>query len=268
MGNFSMGIKYIIAGGDSFTLGSELAADELIENYTSNIGHNEELWAEHNNIFHSMPLEELRSYRDKCKNKSWANKFANKISTPISNVAVGGSSNSEIVFHLTNEYDKQKNLVNPEDILLLVMVTSPYRLGIPDKTNIRKYLPIFPHSEIPFFPNQKIQQSNEEFYMEKYTEKDFLWNSFAHLIALKYYVESLGSKILFLDSCLWSSFGDNSFDNLLDIKYILSEYSDGKSLSGGHFLESAHEALANKLFEDININSHISCKEGVINGLQ
>lgn len=229
-----MDIELIIAGGCSITFGSELIGDEFVEGYSSHLGENNELFSKYIEKTNTFSRPEWLDYKEKSNEKTWANKLAKKLSVDISNVGLPGACNEELLFYIREEFEKKIESIDPKKILVIAMITTKFRISDFDVRELRKFIRI-----------------DYKEAVKKYREKDFLWKSFSQISSTRSYIESFGSKMIVLNSCLWDCFNNKNINDMVNVLYNFSHFNNEELLPGRHFRENAHTLLAEKLYEDL-----------------
>jgi len=264
--------RTIICSGDSFTAGDELAGDELIPGYTSMLHFDgtrpDEAFSfftdKYGKKLSKLPIKDLGQYIEKSKARAWPSYIQKLTEHTVINVSQGGISNQEIVHRVISEVNRQlNNGVDRLDIYVMVMLTSPARLGIP----ISEYQPMSGYQFASFMPTEKPKSGFSDldhsvnYWFKSRSDEDMLWESFCAVAALKQYLNFLGIKCILLDSCLFGNFVFNSptlndehykLYAALDIEFVMGKIAAELNeklvkLPGGHYIELIHSLLAKKL---------------------
>ena len=270
-----MSIKLIIAGGDSFTAGDEVAADIIVPGYTShtrpvqfplsNSKKMMELRKKFNNELLRLGSEVKAMYRKQCLSLAWPAYLEKLTGIPVINVADFGISNHEIVHRIITRYLEYLKQYKPEEILVLMMLSSPARIGFP-KSNI-----IEPDFEIARYHSGMINHEetrpknliNTEWF-KTHNDWDMLWSSFAQINGLITFMNKKGSNINLYTSGLWEMFvdADREIDkpvqevaHMLDIKLDMGKIFIKNNLdcvlAAHHPSKDGHELFAQNVYNCI-----------------
>lgn len=258
--------KLLICSGDSFTAGDELAGDFLVPGYTSFLYPNhspmtnerkqvaDKLRSETMKLWTNKELKKI--YDEECKKRAWPS-YLEKIlkDTDVLNCSTPGASNEEIVHRAIDNFCKLQN--NYKEISVIIMATSYNRMGYPiyDKNygneyNYNSYTIL--HYEQKVQPDYMQNDVHNFFFRMK--DYDRLMKSISALSLAKTFFETNGTKINFVDSCLWD--GElNKFDyeykeKVLFFKRIIPILTQMSSLEienvlpAHHFTEKTHKEFA------------------------
>lgn len=267
--------KILICTGDSYTAGTELCADELIPGYSTNLSHRyrkdprplklQKLNNKHVELREALSSSERQAYYDRCKDKAWPKKLGNLTGRRVINHSAGGRSNQHIVHTAIAEVEKQLEFVKPEDIDVFCMITTTERYGYKDidSKEIGSYTSFHPSHDLSILTNNKRDYLKYIILNNDYW--DFLWSSYADILAAKTYLMSLGVRVTLLESSLWgwslkqSMHEDrkdfrwgrhNKIKEILNVKINMDSaaVNDMCVLPGGHFTEEVHDSFAKLLF--------------------
>ena len=267
--------KILICTGDSYTAGTELCADELIPGYSTNLSHRyskdprplklQELNNKHVELRESLPSLEKQAYYDRCKVKAWPKKLGDLTGRTVINHSAGGRSNQHIVHTAIAEVENQLNFVNPEDIDVFCMITTSERYGYKNVENreIGHYSSFHPSHDLSVL--KSMNRDYLKFVLLNNDSWDFLWSSYADILAAKTYLMSLGVRVNLLESSLWGwslkqlaqtnkkdpRWGrHNKIKEILNVKINMDSavVNDMCVLPGGHFIEEVHDSFAKLLF--------------------
>lgn len=269
-----MNNKLIICSGDSFTAGHELAGDMLIPGYNSQFFHNTDpitpertalankLKEEEKKLIESADQTGYKQYWEESKRRAWPGKLKQFVKAEIVNCAAGGISNEEICWRASETYNQYVDLYDPEDILVIIMPTNVFRFGLPryDKKmgNEYNWKSWTGHTNLDGDPKTR---PIAEYFVGELTEYDHLWRSAMHLAGTQRYIKSMGSNLIFVDSCLWSitfrdyikiaSTGSNNIRKMVKIHATLVN-TQKTSHAMHHFPEQTHEDFAKHLTETLS----------------
>lgn len=273
-----MNKKIIIVSGDSFAAGDELGADFLIPGYTSIVYNVQqpskvtplpfELFLKLSDIINARGILVRNEYRKKCLELAWPAQLQKITGIEVLNVACGGISNHEICHRLQTAYfTKIKEGYLPEDITVFVMITSPFRIGFPQRElhwggpdNYQSFSGHYPTKEI--FPKSREGAITDWF--KSHNDWEMLWSSFSQIEATKQLLSK--SKFYIFTSGLFenfikaSSFNDveaekadavtNRMDIFLDFGKFVMQNCPNTKLSGGHYNVEAHIKFAEQITKD------------------
>jgi hypothetical protein len=264
--------KLIICSGDSFTFGDELGVEYLVPGYTANLYPalatltperkelQKKLDAEVEKIWKNIPLL-YPKYEKECNSRAWPSHLEKITDYKIVNCSRGGISNDEIVHRSMIDFQNQKLYFDPKNITIIMMLTNIHRVGYPvyghkyGKYNFQSFMSSTSISGIqPSFMRHLF-----DFYFTRLKDYDHFWNSARQIIAAKHYFESYGSRVIFVDSCLWQQTIEkivsnnkeeiNQISSLISIEALMSNFSfEGECiLPGYHYNETVHQKFAEYL---------------------
>lgn len=274
--------KLIICSGDSYTAGDELAGNLLVPGYTSHVysnTHLEEPNEERKSLHKKLTdaIEQLREkswhlaeeYENFSKDRAWPKHLEQLSGHTVVNCARGGISNEEIAHRAIETFHKQLDAWNPQDITVIIMPTTKERFGYPvhDSVNggLYEFQSIMPQY-IKHNLKPEVMQYLLEYHVEHMTDYDNLWKSLQHLIAAREYFKSYGSRVMFVDSCLWSWTFDMfegkkqervaHMKTLIDVAASMTVFSgkEKEALAGHHFVENVHKIFAQEVNRILNDN--------------
>ena len=278
----------IIVSGDSYAAGDELAADIYIPDYNKDIidarkpGFDQNRFNKFLELNKSMNLKGMSSRKDyvvECRKLAWPAHLSQVSKLEVVNVSMGGLSNHEICHRAhTTHFEYISKGHDPGNILVLIMVTSPFRIGMPCHDGRfggdYNYQSFSGHG-LEVVKSSTYAENRREAILDwfsSHSDWDMIWSSYSWLESTKKLIESTGSSVKFLTSGLFGRFEEDS-KNLKDteklkidiIKKNLLFYADfGKfvrdscpicKLPGGHFSQSANNAFAEMLWNKLNDNS-------------
>jgi len=270
-----MTIKVIITGGDSFTAGDETAADIILPGYTShtrpamsllsNSKKLDKLRKKFNNKLLHLGPEVTKMYKQQCLSLAWPAYLEKLTGIPVINVADFGISNHEIVHKIITRYLEHLKQFKPEEILILMMISSPARIAFPrtdiieSDFEINRYCSGMIHPEATG-PNNVITTQ----WFKTHNDWDMFWSSFAQISGLIAFMNKKGSTINLYTSGLWEMFvdADRNIDkpvqevaHMLDIKLHMKQIIvDNKIdcfLAGHHPNTAGHEIFAQYVYRYI-----------------
>ena len=263
--------KIIICSGDSYVAGDELAADLLIPGYTSHLyplaGVPKDAQALRDQIKEAekkLSTNDHNEYWEKSKAKAWPTYLGKLSRLSVSNVGRRGISNQEIAHRAVESFHiKLSKGIDPSNITVLMMLTSPNRFGAPQHDV--DYGGDFEYQS--FMPGYDFMPRSIKHYCERivkdFDDYDLLWFSYSNLIAAKHHIESLGGTVHFLDSCLWGWYIKNykhatkktrhhelssSLKILYEMGSMAFDVPGAANLPGGHYNEVVHEYFAKELY--------------------
>ncbi len=281
-----MKYKHIICSGDSYTVGHELAADQLIPEYfdyavpayichkiDSGMHHDvySDLLKSHDKLKRRLvDLERTQDkeastlYWDISKQRAWPGKIQSLTGIAVSNVAHYGISNHEIAYRVLETATQALNNYSPENIICFIMISTPLRFGTPQHnpnfSGEYDYQSFAPYTD--FVPEKMKPWARR--IIEDYNDYDYLHESYINVLAVKSHLTKLGINTIILDSGLWRKFGreyshptkQNCFKLFSEILEIQLDpltqvgFEKGfKKLPGGHMEESLHDLYAEMIVE-------------------
>lgn len=255
--------RLIVCCGDSFTAGVELAADDLIPNYTSNLLGNydvippemEALDTKFKHAVNSLPKPLQQKYWEKEKSMAWPS-FLHSKKNVVYNESSGGISNQEICGRTISKLEAIKNKKGKK--YALVMLTSSERYAHPSSHSINPYG--YPYKQLyqqtltkKYSPDHDIT----EYWYLHHSSIDMFWHSYNSIHGLINYCRHNRVQLTIFDSCLWNwsykhmqeySSKDPRLSTVLSlfktipITYNMSDFAGPKTkLPGGHFCLDVHK---------------------------
>lgn len=272
--------KYVICCGDSYTAGDELNGNVVIPGYTEYLWsprqHGPNPYDNLKNQYHKAMKRLLKNdnwryyYQDQLK-MAWPAYLQRLIDTDVVNIALGGISNQEIAHRAMHEFHSMLEYRDPKELLVIIMVTSSNRIGFPQynpaikKMNKYQYQSFMSSWMVDGADGALADMAKQ--YFLSHNDYDLFWESMKALFTARQYIESYGTKVVFVDSCLLR-YGLNfdlekmpQVDRLVEILNpvlsmddITKTYPEPASLPGGHFCEEIHKLFAEQLADYLKTN--------------
>lgn len=264
--------KYVICCGDSYTAGDELNGNVVIPEYITHtwsprkegINPYDDLKNRyHKEMKRLLKNDNWRYYHQDQLEFAWPAHLKKLIDADVVNIALGGISNQEIAHRTLHEFHSMLQYRDPKEMLVIIMVTSSNRIGFPQHKTTHKT-----HNKYKFQSFMSSWMNGDDGVLADMAKQwfmthndfDLFWESMKVLFATRQYLESYGTTVLFVDSCLLK-YGLNfdlekvpQVDKLVEIlnpvlsmNDITKTYPKPASLPGGHFVEDIHKLFAEQL---------------------
>lgn len=209
---------------------------------------------------------ETKNYDDKCKLLSWPKKLESLSGIETINIAKGGVSNQEISHRLIVEYNNTLKSFKPQEILIICMLTNPDRIGFPQHSEYYGGKYEYQSFILTQLANIKPDSMKNivSGVIQSYNDYDLLWNSFISVNSVIDYINYNQSKIILIDSCLWTNalrritmdstvkdFINHQIPVSLVFADVIRDMIDPYRLPNHHYSELAHTLFASTLYRTI-----------------
>lgn len=252
--------RVIYANGDSFTAGSELAADMLpgFPGNTSkpptpvqNIKNSKWLSVVYHKYSHLIP-----SYLAESRQRAYPQKIGDALNCKVVNNAQGGASMDCIARNTISDLLNLKN--DHKDIVAIIGTTQIYRLEIPIENNQWESVQVG-HG----FPN-RLPDSFEKYYVKNYSVYHAFTNYYKNLIQIQNFCKVNDIRLIFVNF-MYDSIPEDDIEEtkkIIQLKNYLKEYDFNMSKIAhgmvgdifapcGHFTEIVHTNLAKEIVKTL-----------------
>lgn len=254
----------VICSGDSFTHGMELWEEMNIPNYATAKTHEEGLSLV--KIFFTINNIGFENIEDHARNLTYSGTIKNLLSCKVVNIGKGGSSQQETAQLTISTLTKLKKENPNETIICIMQDTSPDRIWIKNKDNLKSY--VLPSIE-KYYDNK----------IEAYEIKDiYMRYSTLEQMHLDYYMQSamvqrfcLNNDIKFMHFIMWNNQHRTTESNI-DMLYIHDLFFDDRHCIPVAMIYKLEDHYNNKDFYlpglHVNCESHKLLGEWIVEGMK